>query len=554
MKIKRMGAVFFLVVCVFCGCGKHEISHEKNGQNVSEEYRRAMEKAETTPYGAYPELVTYTLAQISGANNSNLPEGDTYEDNAYTRYLRKMLNIQNDTVYMDTEERYSELVNILVKDQNLPDIMVVTDREILKELVENDLVEDLTEVFEKCTSSIIKELYESYGDALLNSGKFNGRLMAVPVTVIDHGPNLLWLRKDWMEELGLEEPETLEDAFEIIDAFVQNRMGTEDGETPVGLACDTNLVGTTSSSYSVDPVFDSFGANPQRWISQDGEIVYGSLTEETKEALDYLHKLYDRRILDRNFALRAPNNLRDLVVNGKCGAFFGLWWTPNNPLMESYEKNSEADWEPYYLQELADKNVYESFRDNKYVVVRKGYEHPEIVMKIISVLFDYTRYEAEDAREVNEYFALNVDPTARPLVINVDYNEATYQVTENIEAALNGNYPEGNLTAIEQSYYQACSSYLSGNDYTAEDWAAYKSRISAVGLLVDKHYTPAVRSYLDDAGGEIPQSLRQFETRTFIQIIMGEKPVSYFETFVEQWYQQGGYELTQQIRLSNPST
>lgn len=554
MKIKRMGAVFFLVVCVFCGCGKHEISHEKNGQNVSEEYRRAMEKAETTPYGAYPELVTYTLAQISGANNSNLPEGNTYEDNAYTRYLRKMLNIQNDTVYMDTEERYSELVNILVKNQNLPDIMVVTDREILKELVENDLVEDLTEVFEKCTSPRIKEMYESYGDALLNSGKFNGRLMAVPETVIDHGPNLLWLRKDWMEELGQEEPETLEDAFEIIDAFVQNRMGTEDGETPVGLACDTNLVGTTSSSYSVDPVFDSFGANPQRWISQDGEIVYGSLTEETKEALDYLHKLYDRGILDRNFALRAPNNLRNLVVNGKCGAFFGLWWTPNNPLMESYEKNSEADWEPYYLQELADKNVYESFRDNKYVVVRKGYEHPEIVMKIISVLFDYTRYEAEDAREVNEYFALNVDPTARPLVINVDYNEATYQATENIEAALNGNYPEGNLTAIEQSYYQACSSYLSGNDYTAEDWAAYKSRISAVGLLVDKHYTPAVRSYLDDAGGEIPQSLRQFETSTFIQIIMGEKPVSYFETFVEQWYQQGGHELTQQIRLSNPST
>lgn len=554
MKIKRMGAVFFLVVCVFCGCGKHEISHEKNGQNVSEEYRRAMEKAETTPYGAYPELVTYTLAQISGANNSNLPEGDTYEDNAYTRYLRKMLNIQNDTVYMDTEERYSELVNILVKDQNLPDIMVVTDREILKELVENDLVEDLTEVFEKCTSPRIKEMYESYGDALLNSGKFNGRLMAVPETVIDHGPNLLWLRKDWMEELGLEEPETLEDAFEIIDAFVQNRMGTEDGETPVGLACDTNLVGTTSSSYSVDPVFDSFGANPQRWIKKDEEIVYGSLTEETKEALEYLHKLYDRGILDRNFALRAPNNLRDLVVNGKCGAFFGLWWTPNNPLMESYEKNSEADWEPYYLQELSDKNVYESFRDNKYVVVRKGYEHPEIVMKIISVLFDYTRYEADDAQEVNEYFALNVDPTARPLVINVDYNEATYQVTENIQAALDGKYPQEKLTAIEQSYYQACDSYLSGKDYTAEDWAAYKSRISAVGLLVDKHYTPAVRSYLDDAGGEIPQSLRQFEKSTFIQIIMGEKPVSYFDTFVEQWYQQGGHELTQQIRLSNPST
>ena len=70
----------------------------------------------------------------------------SYEDNAYTRYLRKMLNIQNDNIYMESEDRYSEFVNIIVKDQTLPDILVVSDRETLKELVENDLIEDLTEV------------------------------------------------------------------------------------------------------------------------------------------------------------------------------------------------------------------------------------------------------------------------------------------------------------------------------------------------------------------------------------------------------------------------
>ena len=83
-------------------------------------------------------------------------------------------------------------------------------------------------------------------------------------------------------------------------------MGTEEGEEPVGLACDTNLVGTTSSSYSVDTIFDSFHASPQRWICKDGEIMYGSLTEETKNALSGLHDLYKRGILDKNFALRAP--------------------------------------------------------------------------------------------------------------------------------------------------------------------------------------------------------------------------------------------------------
>lgn len=553
MKISRKWTVVLAAVCLLDGCGETQDRSYRTGSAVSEENRKAWENAQNTPYGAYPELVTYTLGQMSGANNSNLPEGNTYEDNAYTRYLRKTLNIQNENVYMESEDRYDEFVNIIVKDQTLPDILVVSDRETLKELVENDLVEDLTDEFENCTSPRIKEMYESYGGDLLDAGKFDGRLMAIPETVIDHGPCLLWLRKDWMDELGIEEPETLEDGFRIVEAFVKNGMGSDGNEEPIGLVCDTDLVGSTSSSYSIDPVFDSFGASPQRWIKKGGEIIYGSLTEETKQALGYLNSLYERGILDRNFALRASNNLRDLVVDGRCGAFFGLWWTPNNPLMDVYEKNEEAQWEPYYLQEPASENVYASFRDNKYVVVRKGYEHPEIVMKIISVLFDYTRYEADDAQEVNDYFALNVDPTARPLVINVDYNEATYQVTEEIRDALDGKLPEEEMSAISKSYYEACKRYLEGDSLSAEDWAAYKSRISAVGLLIDGNYVPAERNYLDDTDGEIPQSLQDLEKNTFLQIIMGEKPVSYFDTFVEQWYSQGGQELTEQIRRLNPS-
>lgn len=544
----RMAFLAAAVLLSFSGCKETEKQPEEKDVKAEE---KEWEEAENTPYGKYPELVTYTLGQMSGANNSNLPEGNTYEDNAYTRYLRKMLNIQNESVYMEREERYDEYVNILVKDHTLPDVLVVSDRETLHELVENDLVEDLTDVYESCASPRIKEMYDSYGGELLEEGMFDDRLMAIPETVIDHGPCLLWLRKDWMEELGLSEPESLEEAFTIIEAFRENRMGAEAGEEPIGLLCDTSLVGTTSTNYSVEPVFDSFHASPQRWIQNDqGEIVYGSVTEETKEALGYLNQLYERGILDTDFALRAQNNLRDLVVEGKCGAFFGLWWTPNNPLMDTYSQECGAEWEPYYFTgdvQIEDQR-FTTFRDNKYVVVRKGYEHPEIVMKIISVLFDYTRYEAKDADEVNSYFALNVDPTARPLVINVDYYEATYKVTENIRKALAGEISVNSLSAIEKSYYDACSNYLEGRNVTAEDWAAYKSRISAVGLLIDGNYKPPVRKYLEDTDGEIPETLKMLEKNTFIQIIMGKKPLEYFDEFVKMWYEQGGEELTEQVR------
>lgn len=554
----RKTLLFFsaiLILTLLAGCSFGTGGMKKTDGDVSSvKDRENWDIAETSPLGKYPELVTYTLGQMKGTNNSNLPEGQTYEDNAYTRYLKKTLNVQNKNIFMESEERYDEALNILVKDRNLPDIFLVSDRETLEELVENDLIEDLTEVYKSCASDKIQEMYESYGKELLASGTFDGKLFALPETAIDDGSQLLWLRRDWMEQLGVKEPKTLDEALSVIRAFQENRMGAEEGEDPVGLVCDPGLVGTVSTSYSVDSVFEMFGAYPQQWIKNaDGEIVYGSLTEETKEALGYLRELYKQGILDPDFALRAQNNIRDLVVNGKCGAFFGLWWTPNNPLMDEYRKNKETDWEPYYLTADAKRTVevYSTFWDSKYVVVRKGYEHPEIVMKILSVLFDYSRYEAEDADEVNSYFALNVDPTARPLMINVDYNEATYMVTKHIREAL---YSPGNaktredLSAIEASYFDACKEYLEAEVPSVEAWAAYKSRISAVGLLVDANYRASEKKYLGDGDGEIPQTLRLLEKNAFIQIIMGKKTVSSFDSFVEEWYRKGGDSLTERVR------
>lgn len=554
----RKTLLFFsaiLILTLLAGCSFGTGGTKKTDGDVSSvKDRENWDIAETSPLGKYPEPVTYTLGQMKGTNNSNLPEGQTYEDNAYTRYLKKTLNVQNKNIFMESEERYDEALNILVKDRNLPDIFLVSDRETLEELVENDLIEDLTEVYKSCASDKIQEMYESYGKELLASGTFDGKLFALPETAIDDGSQLLWLRRDWMEQLGVKEPKTLDEALSVIRAFQENRMGAEEGEDPVGLVCDPGLVGTVSTSYSVDSVFEMFGAYPQQWIKNaDGEIVYGSLTEETKEALGYLRELYKQGILDPDFALRAQNNIRDLVVNGKCGAFFGLWWTPNNPLMDEYRKNKETDWEPYYLTADAKRTVevYSTFWDSKYVVVRKGYEHPEIVMKILSVLFDYSRYEAEDADEVNSYFALNVDPTARPLMINVDYNEATYMVTRHIREAL---YSPGDaktredLSAIEASYFDACREYLGAEVPSVEDWAAYKSRISAVGLLVDANYHAPEKKYLGDGDGEIPQTLRSLEKKAFIQIIMGKKPVSFFDSFVEEWYRKGGDSLTERVR------
>ena len=122
-------------------------------------------------------------------------------------------------------------------------------------------------------------MYYSYGEELLKAGTFDSRLLALPETVIDHGPRFLWLRKDWMDQLGLEEPKDWEDAVQILKAFQENRMGAEEGEDPIGLICDTSLIVNTSSNYSIEPIFEMFRAYPQKWqLTDSGEAIYGSLT------------------------------------------------------------------------------------------------------------------------------------------------------------------------------------------------------------------------------------------------------------------------------------
>ena len=107
-------------------------------ENTTDMTDAAWEEAISTPFGKYPELITYTLGKITADNNSNMPEGDTYEDNNYTRYIKELLNVQNENI-MEAPDRgqYESMEMMAVLEGDIPDIMVVTSLDILDILVEN---------------------------------------------------------------------------------------------------------------------------------------------------------------------------------------------------------------------------------------------------------------------------------------------------------------------------------------------------------------------------------------------------------------------------------
>lgn len=550
--IKKIGivCVVFLVWIGCTGCRKQESQQE----DMKKEAKQTESKTdEMTPFGRYDETVTYTLGKMTGHNNSNLPSGDTYENNAYTRYLKKKLNVQNVNLFEASDEDYAETVSMAIAQKEIPDVMVVNDMETLKMLVKKDMIADLTKVYESCASDRIKEIYESYGDNIWNSVTFDGKLMALPETNIEDGPSLLWLRKDWMDKLGIAEPKTMEDAEKIIQAFIENDMAG-DGNT-VGLVCDEELTGGAEYSYEyqTDIVFACYGSYPKKWIrNENGEVVYGTVMPGTKKGIKKLRQMYEEGILDQSFLLRESSNIIDLVTNGQCGSFFGPWWAPNNPLMEAVKQDEDAIWRPYLIQ--TDKDGSTSFAtqnpSTKWVVVRKDYEHPEIIMKIVSVLFDKMKYENAECEEIAAYYQDNVDPTARPLSINIDYSDALLRCYNHIKETLNGNKSVSELEIVEGAYYESCYRYQRmQQSATSEDWAAYTSRVTACELL-ETGKTNAVEAVFFGETETMKTkwwNLRKKEKEMFLEIITGEKPLDYFDTFVKQWYEEGGETITKEV-------
>lgn len=514
------------------GTSRSDAKEKDSNETDSEEIKRLWEQAENTPYEPYPETVTYTLAKTV-VGDGNMPVGDTFEQNAYTRYLEKTLHIKNENILAAEQgENYSDLLSILADDGELPDIAVVRGKSALRQLVDRGLLADLSDSYIRCTTPRIREMYESYGPELLEGAKVDGVLYAFPDTIINHGPDMLWLRKDWIDRLGLAEPTSLREAMDVIREFAAQKVG---GEETIGLALSPRLFSGESDSYGADGIFADFGASPLDTIygQRDGGDDHARAC--TKQALIYMNELYKNGTIDPHFLLRTDENIEQMIENGTCGAIFGKWWAPNNPLNRTLtsgaggdRQNGPADWKPYVFGG-SDRGTYVDDETRLYVVARRGFSHPELIAKQISVLFDKARYEEKNATELNDYFSMNVDPTARPLSINVDYIDALYRVREQMENVRTGRMSMTQLTGLEKAYYRTCRSYMDGTLTTADGWAAYTSRIVAVDALkeagVDLRMAQTVRA---DNEKKID---RQQLCRLCLSIIVGETPVEAYDTY-----------------------
>lgn len=565
-KILALLLSVLMVVTVFAACGQTP-SGSSSKAEASTGSSAAPEESQTsaaepvddimTPYGKYPETVQVRTAKRA-SSSPKFVEGDTLEDNVMSRFIKDKLNIE--VVYdwtVDTQE-YGNKLSLMLTSDSLPDMFTLSGAEYLlyRQLLDNELLADLSEAYEKCGGDYMKEVFASYNEENLAPFRENGALYAIAGGNFGYQHNLLWIRKDWMNKAGFTEaPKTLEDMEAILTAWKNNPPSDD----YVGMAMNpTSITGGYGTSYAADPIFEVFGATPRTWIEDaNGEVVYGSVAPEMKEGLAVLADWYQKGLIDAQFATRTATGSTDaLYTGGQTGMAFAPWWycytladlPVNDPESEMLIVNAPLDANGKF-------NTAAPNPAGQYVVVRKDYEHPEVALKLLNIEFDmYRGFNEEGAELIKPSIDNGIDweymfPTGG---VNLEYNTIIPDV-----ALLNRNYiDEGRLegapTATEYDKSTAIAAKKYVDTGTLEDmaWISYHGRYLASSIVdaPEVNLVKPVFSFVTESMGDLKPNLDTLEQTTFLKIVMGELPVDAFDQFVTDWYAQGGQTITDEVK------
>ena len=332
-----------LGVTSLAGCGKSEENTQKKAVGEAEGTAK-----EDLPLSKYPETVT---VHLGGSMNSNakIPDGMSYDDNSYTRLLKEDLNIEVAYDWVASSTDYDEKMNLCIGSNTIPELMNVNATQY-RALLKYDMIQPLDQYFDDYASDELKAYVESGGEELKKCiSNDKGEIMAIPAPSMMGGEvNEMWIRQDWLDNLGLEVPRTWDEMAAVAEAFVtQDPDGNGEADT-IGILGPSNsdhMNAIGANQFGLDPLFSSFQSYPQYWLQdEDGTVEYGSIQPETREALEKISKLYTNKLIDPEMLVRSDS--KEPLLSGKVGIFFGPWWSGYT--VSDTTLAGEADWRAYF--------------------------------------------------------------------------------------------------------------------------------------------------------------------------------------------------------------
>lgn len=518
MKMKRVLSLvmaLFIAIGVLVGCG------DGNADYASADISAFVDNGEKM-----------SISWLGYATLAGCTEGKPSE-----LLIEDKFNIDITPIFAESSG-YTDKKNALLQSGEIPDLIYELDpMHVFADARDEYLLEVPYEAIKKYAPSLFESLIEK-APSVWQYSYYNGKNYGLPN--INHGhmeSRTTLFRADWLEKLGMEVPETVDELHDVLYAFVHNDPDGNGKDDTYGYA----LAGTHFQHYFSD-IFGAYGVLPFDWQEVDGEIVYGGLRPETEEVLGILAQWYKEGLIYPGF-IEVDKTAGSLLLSNMSGfSPYASYEDPDSPTnAENTLKEKVPEGELVYAKLVKGPDGLSGARGWGYPchVVSfgdNGEDSPAKTTRILSI-FEKIYNDEELLKEIRlgkegeTYTIDDVSKTTNIFVATENYSETAQKRLAGYEFAL-ASPTFWTPFAPEEGIY---------NKYLSDSYKEFKNKYqSKDAVLTDAFYkvdiVPSAPTYIED--------LMNSQMSLMSSVIMGDVDSDkYLEEFTKIWEATGGPQM-----------
>lgn len=315
------------------------------------------------------------------------------------------------------------------------------------------------------------------------------------------------VRQDWLDNLGLEAPTTLDELYTVMKAFVE--------DDPDGNGEDDTYAYAGCGLEGFEPIFGFTGVAHSYWFEdENGQLKPSALHPNAPEALALLNQWYEEGLIDPEFVImKNDSELNDKAMKNQWG-FVYRWWTYEPKIemeMQKVDPNVKFARIAPPVGPYGDSAVRGVSLTNGVVVMLKTAKNVDACLRLL----DWYHTEEGMMTTYTGVEGLHWEKTEEGTYVNLPQYE------------------------VDQKWIQWYSAFESEWPLLMVETPLVQSRRDALKWPV---ITNAADGMLTDAELRYKTDLQDFVNTSYADFITGKADLADWDAFVEEFYEKGGAE------------
>jgi putative aldouronate transport system substrate-binding protein len=235
------------------------------------------------------------------------------DDDPIRKEIEKKTNTKLNITWV-SPNNYGDKTNVTLASGDIPELMLIREpfQAQIRKMADQGAFWDLTP-FVKDYKNLGNFPEESWKNTSLN-GKNYGIPFARPLFGTEGMPIM---RKDWLDQLGLQPPKNLDDMYAVMKAFTEKDPDGNGKNDTIGLTATVSANNMGSLSWVENVLNGNYG----KWKEKDGKLVDLTFEQGTRNALVWLAKVYKEGLLAPDFPTLKNTQVRESITTNKVGIF-----------------------------------------------------------------------------------------------------------------------------------------------------------------------------------------------------------------------------------------